>query len=62
MLLLGSCHRWLTVSEPAEIWAREANALLKERPATREEAAAALARTRMAQNTAFAGLLGLYLQ
>jgi glycosyltransferase involved in cell wall biosynthesis len=62
VFLPGSCHRQLSVSEPAGIWAREANALLKERPATREEAAAALADTRMEQNTAFAELLGLYQQ
>jgi glycosyltransferase involved in cell wall biosynthesis len=62
VFLPGSCHRQLSVSEPAEIWAHEANGLLKERPATREEAAVALARTRMAQNTAFDELFGLYQQ
>jgi glycosyltransferase EpsF len=62
VFLPSSCHRQLALSEPAEIWAREAKALLNSPPPAREEVAASLAKTRMAQNTAFAELLGLYLQ
>lgn len=60
VFLPGSCHRQLSVSEPAEIWASKAYALLKEQPATRYDAAAALARTRMARITAFEDLMTLY--
>ncbi len=59
-LLPGSCYRRLSVNEPAALWAKEAQYLMKQIPPTREEAAEALADTSLEQKTAFAELLGLY--